>query len=139
MRSAEYRVLEYARSEDVVKGVDFLVVLRLPDATGPCLRAYLLDTWSDLASKSDDRTIQDLEDFVYDLRQKLVADRSMMTDGFFDAIEDLNIGPLRTSEAGSFRFDNSDASLSLFSDRPGELTLLPEDTIKSLLLSIRNS
>ena len=114
-----------------------MVVLRLPNGTGPYLRAYLLDTWKELAVTSDDRTIEDLEDFVYDLRQKLVADRSSVGDGFFDAIGDLSIGPLRTSEIGSCRLDHFDKLSFLAPLRAGELTLLPEDTIKQLIGTIR--
>lgn len=133
MRSAEYRILEYARSEDEVNGVSFLVVLRLSDSDNPCLRAYALDTWKRLAADVDDRTVQDLEDFVYDLRRRLVADRSAITDGFFDAIGDLNIGPLRTSQSGSFSLHNPDELPFFFPDRPGELVLLPQQDMTLLL------
>ena len=133
MRNVEYRVLEYARSEDEVKGIDFLVVLRLSEGTGSSLRACILDTWKNLAAQLDDRTIEDLDAFVYDLRQRLVADQSATNDGFFEAIGDLNIGPLRTSQSGSFFFDDFGRLPFLDPDRPGELVLLPQENINRFI------
>jgi hypothetical protein len=139
MGSAEYRILEYARSENVIRGVDFLVVLRLPNATGPCLRAYLWDGWKTVIDSATDNAIEYLEAVLYDVRQNLVADRSPMSGGFFDAIDDLNIGPLRTSAAGSFQFEESNQLPSSFPDRAGELTLLSRDGITSMIEFIIDS
>ena len=98
MKKVGYRVVAYAASERVVNGTDLLVLLKLPYG-GLSLRAYIIDDWQSVLRPPDELVAEYIRDVLFDVRQHLLMNEPEV-DAFFEAINEMNVGPLRISASG---------------------------------------
>ena len=99
MRQCKYIVLELAKSEEVVKGLIFAIIVRFEELPGNAVVTYFLERWDEVSGMGDEYGINLAEDIMFEARQQRYRTPEE-TEGFLIDIRRLNVGPVRTHASG---------------------------------------
>jgi hypothetical protein len=112
MRLCDYLILEYTNSELRGHGVPFIVVLRFHLEDSYTLTGYVLHNWKSKTNMAVDCEVRDVEAFLEDLRHHSLT--SAMSDCvFFDLLNGLSVGPVRTFVSGFCHVEELDTLLPM--------------------------
>jgi hypothetical protein len=100
MTSCDYQILEYTTSELQVHGVPFIVILRLYMQNSFTLTGYILRNWKAKIGALPREELNDIAVFWEDLRFHF-REEHLSNVGFFDRLQKLDVGPVRTFVSGS--------------------------------------
>ena len=99
-------------------------MLRLHEHESFTLSAYVIRDWKTRIEGAPAREIEEIELFLEDIRLQICGQQTVSL--FFERLQDLAIGPIRSLDSGSCSASGLDKVISLFFDGVPESSLWPE-------------
>jgi hypothetical protein len=117
MTPCDYQILEYTTSELQTHGVPFIVILRLHMQNSFTLTGYVLRNWRAKIGSPPKEEFSDiavlLDDLRFHCREGHLSDADA---GFFDRLQKLSVGPVRSSVSGSCLSEELETIVPMFFD-----------------------
>ena len=125
-------VLEYAQSDLDQSGTPFLVIVLDELESSQQVKLYVLENWELLIPPEGQSDAIRIADFIFDVRQQQFKESQAITV-FFRSVQQLNMGPIRTSYIGSLeRFEAEASWPDIIADRR-DMLLCTSDVFNSVL------
>jgi len=124
MTDCDYQILEYSTSELRTEGVPICVILRSHEHESYTISGYVIRDWKTRIEGAPANEVAEIEFFLGDIRLQICEQQAATL--FFERLQELVVGPIRSLVSGSCSASALDEVIPLFFDGVPESSSWPE-------------